>query len=413
MVYWVHVTGTTVALALDALWWVIAMRLATRTLWRVLVSVFMAVQMAAAANELIGRLGMGGVDLALILPKAAFTAVYIWHYFGLPALLLLGLIWAGARVMPYKRKSGPSQNVPTGSPTPKRPCPPEPWRRSKQPLTRRQFVGACAALAPPLFTVGLTGFALPQLDSFRVRKFTLGIAGLPRALDGMTIAHVSDIHVGPWTCGRVLRAMVAATNQLRADAVVVTGDLINFELADLSEAIGLVKAMEGRYGLWMIEGNHDLFESQMEFERRVKAAGLPLLLDESVVAMIRGYPVQLLGLRWMDGRGRDRDRLTALQMGALMQQRQADAFPIILAHHPHAFDAAVEAGLPLTLSGHTHGGQLMLDSRFGVGPALFRYWSGHYQHGRSQMIVSNGVGNMFPLRVNAPAEIVHITLRCA
>ncbi len=139
------------------------------------------------------------------------------------------------------------------------------------------------------------------------------------------------------------------------------------------------------------------------------------MFDESAVANVRGYPVQLLGLSWIGtgtGNNRQRDQTTALQMHQLMKQRETDAFPILLAHHPHAFDAAVKANLPLTLAGHTHGGYAMLDSQHGLGPALFRYWSGLYTQGRSQMIVSNGVGNMFPIRINAPAELVHITLRC-
>ena len=172
---------------------------------------------------------------------------------------------------------------------------------SAKSLTRREFIGAAAALAPPLFTVGLTGVALAQLNNFRVRRFTLSIPALPRALDGITIAHVSDIHVGRMTCGRVLREIVNTTNALRADLVLLTGDLIDYALADLSEGIALVKAMEGRYGLWMIEGNHDLLENGAEFERRVKAAGVPFLLNESAVANVRGHPVQLFGLRWVGG----------------------------------------------------------------------------------------------------------------
>jgi hypothetical protein len=66
--------------------------------------------------------------------------------------------------------------------------------------------------------------------------------------------------------------------------------------------------------------------------------------------------------------------------------------------------------MPLTISGHTHGGQLMWNERTGFGPALFRYWSGLYTRGESKLIVSNGVGNWFPLRINAPAELVHLTL---
>ncbi|HEU0039273.1 MAG TPA: hypothetical protein VFR76_08365, partial [Verrucomicrobiae bacterium] len=131
------------------------------------------------------------------------------------------------------------------------------------------------------------------------------------------------------------------------------------------------------------------------------------------VTNVRGYPVQVFSLSWTNGFPRERDRVTASQVRELMKQRQPDAFPILLAHHPHAFDAAVAADLPLTLAGHTHGGQMMFDRQHGVGPVMFRYWSGHYTRGRGQMIVSNGVGNMFPVRINAPAEIVHVTLRCA
>jgi predicted MPP superfamily phosphohydrolase len=100
-------------------------------------------------------------------------------------------------------------------------------------------------------------------------------------------------------------------------------------------------------------------------------------------------------------------------MPRLLAKRQPDAFPILLAHHPHAFDLAAEAGVPLTLSGHTHGGQLMLSRKLGFGPLMYRYWSGLYARGNSQLLVSNGVGNWFPLRVHAPAEIVHVTLRRA
>jgi hypothetical protein len=82
----------------------------------------------------------------------------------------------------------------------------------------------------------------------------------------------------------------------------------------------------------------------------------------------------------------------------------------LLAHHPHAWDVAAENGVPLVLSGHTHGGQIMLTKRIGAGPLRFRYWSGLYEKPGSRLIVSNGVGDWFPLRVNAPAEIVHITM---
>jgi hypothetical protein len=383
---------------LDAVWWVAAVRLTKKRLWQVLISVFMAAQMSALISII------GGLHWTLHAPRAAIIAVLVWHFFGLAVLLPFGIARVGARMA---RRLARLAEVRRHRPAPVAAA------ASANGVTRRQFIGAGAALAPPLFTGGLTGVALAQLNHFRVRRLTLGIPSLPRALDGLTIAHVSDIHVGKMTCGRVLQKMVATTNGLRPDLVLLTGDLINYELADLSEGIALVKAMPGRYGQWMIEGNHDLFEEGAAFERRVKAAGLPLLLDESAVADVRGYPVQFFGLSWREGDGAQFDRATALQLREVMKRRQPDAFPILLAHHPHAFDAAVKAGLPLTLSGHTHGGELMLNSRHGIGPMFFRYWSGLYKRGDSQLIVSNGVGNWFPIRINAPAEIVHLTLRRA
>ena len=378
---------------LDVVWWLAAMRLTKKTVWRALVCVFMAAQLSSALMV------AAGADLSLYIPTSALISVVIWHFFGLGLLTGIGVLYACVRMIRRHRALAPVQLTPAASPV-------------ENSISRRDFIGACAALAPPLFTFSITGIAQNQLDRFRLRRFTLSLPSLPKTLDGLTIAHVSDIHVGQWTHGPVLKKIVKTTNSLNADLVVVTGDLIDCELSDLSTAIDLVKQMRSRYGLYVIEGNHDLIENGGVFEERVKRSGLSLLLDESAICDVRGYPVQFLGLRWMDSVGSREDSVTAWQVRELVKQRRPDAFPIFLAHHPGAFDAAIEHGLPLTLSGHTHGGQLMLDRNMGVGPALFRYWSGLYKRGESQLIVSNGVGNTFPIRINAPAEIVHITLRC-
>src|SRR5207302_7240566 len=141
---------------------------------------------------------------------------------------------------------------------------------------------------------------------------------------------------------------------------------------------------------------------------RVKARA-PLLVNESRALRIRGRPVQLLGLPWE----RDEARIVN-SVRQLARQIVPGAFPILLAHHPHAFDAAAAAGIPLTVAGHTHGGQLMLSDGVGFGPLLYRYWSGLYrkpERGGASLVVSNGVGNWFPLRTGAPAEIIQLTLR--
>jgi predicted MPP superfamily phosphohydrolase len=374
-------------LAVDAAWWIFSTRLAQGVPWKIVTTIFMGAQVAGLLLIIGGRMFRGEWDR--LLPKFAVSAIFIWHFIGL-AIALIAMV-ALSVVLIAERKGVE--------------------RKDPGALSRREFLGMAAALAPPIFTLGLTGVAMMQLDRFRVRRFVLPIPELPRDLDGLTIAHVSDIHVGRFTSGRVLREMVDATNDLRADLVLLTGDLINDALADLSEGLALVKSLDPRHGLWMIEGNHDLIENGAEFERRVRESGVPFLLDESAMLTIRGVDVQILGLRWTRAHTKKRDRFISEHVRELLKQRRQDAFPILLAHHPHAFDAAAEAGVPLTLSGHTHGGQLMLNERLGFGPAMFRYWSGLYTRGGSRLVVSNGVGNWFPIRTHAPAEIVHITLR--
>ena len=381
---------------LDGVWWVLSVRLVKSPRARRLIHLFIGTQMLGLAWLLVGRSLHSGTDRWL--PTFVTAFLFIWATLLLPLLLALALtglpflLIRSILRLYQRRRSRPAHEL--SGPTA---------------YSRRQFLQWTLAAAPPLLTFSLTILATRQLHQFRVRRFTLLISGLPPDLHGMTIAQVSDMHVGRFTSGSVLREMVRVVNELRADLILLTGDLINDALADLDHGLKLVRAMEARAGLCLIEGNHDLIEDGAEFERRVKVSGLPFLLDESMIVSVGGFPVQLLGLSWTRAR-QNRDEAIARSVRQLLAQRRSDAFPILLAHHPHAFDAAAEASLPLTLSGHTHGGQLMLNERCGFGPALFRYWSGLYTRGPSKLIVSNGVGNWFPLRTNAPAEIIHLTL---
>jgi uncharacterized protein len=378
--------------SLDIIWWIVLARASNHT-GRIIISIFMIAMMLGLIGIIAARMSRAGWDR--LIPKFAVSAIFIWHFIGLGLLTLIGVllipILLGQKII--------SRNAPAKV------------EQSATGWTRRDFFHFSAAMLPPVFTFGLTGIALAQLNTVRIRRFVLPIVDLPKDLDGMTIAQVSDMHVGRFTKGEVLQKMVRLVNEMRVDLLLLTGDLINDALADLDTGLEIARAMEARFGAAIIEGNHDLIEDPREFETRVRASGIPFLLNESMIVDVRGLPVQLLGTRWPRVHGDGRDTAIGADVRKLLEQRNANAFPILLAHHPHAFDAAAEAELPLTLSGHTHGGQLMLNEQLGFGPAMFRYWSGLYERGRSKLIVSNGVGNWFPLRVNAPAEIVHLTLR--
>ncbi|PYL83714.1 MAG: hypothetical protein DMF23_08540 [Verrucomicrobia bacterium] len=383
--------------ALDIFWWAISARIAKPTFARIGVTIFALAQLAGLIWLLTQR--FAHAESMALFSKFAMATVFIWHMIFLPLLLLLAIalspilaMAALIRIARRLRNSNPASvdaNVA---------------------LSRRQFLGVALAAAPPLFNLSFATIAMRQLDQFRVRRFVLPIVGLPSDLHGLTITQISDMHVGRFTSGRVLREVVRIVNELRTDLVLLTGDLINDAIADLDHGLDLVRSMQASHGVYLIEGNHDLIENGPEFERRMKDSGIPFLLDESVVITVRGTALQLLGLSWTRAR-ENRDVAIAAAVRQLLNQRQPESFPILLAHHPHAFDAAAAASVPLTLAGHTHGGQLMLNEQYGFGPALFRYWSGLYTKGASKLIVSNGVGNWFPLRLRAPAELLHLTLR--
>ena len=397
-------------LVADLLWLVASTRLLRRARLPLSVRIANVALVVVLLGALMIVLATRRAETRVDLPQFVTSAVYIWHLLILPVLLPLMLLGGLGALVSWivrllRRRSAAARVLAepnSGGAT----------------IDRRGFLAATAAVAPPLLCFSLTGIALRQLDEFRTRRFVIPITDLPPALDGLTIAHVSDMHVGRFTTGAILREIAAATNDLRADLVLLTGDPINGAANEIPEAIEAVRRFDARTGFYTVEGNHDLFVGRAQFENRIRAAGIPLLVNESETLTVRGHPVNVLGLRWgppQDGTARPRstDDAIAASLRRLLEQRDPDAFPILLAHHPHAFDGAAAAALPLTLSGHTHGGQLMLNEDTGFGPAMFRYWSGLYSRGGSHLVVSNGIGNWFPLRVQAPAELIHLTLRRA
>lgn len=383
-------------LCADIVWWRSADRrlrvLRLATLWRTLLGAWVGAMIVYLFLICIFPAVVRRVDTPI--PPAAHATVFLWHLFVIPILIGFEFFSTTRKMI---RRTGRQEPIATPAITFSAPRP-----------TRRQLLGGLAMALPPLATGALVSRAMKQIKQPpRVRRMEIVLPQLPLHMDGMTIAHITDTHVGKFTEPGMLTALADQVNSLRADFAVVTGDLIDMSLSDLPATLDMLNRLDPRQGIVVCEGNHDLFESRHRFENRTRAAGLPLLVDQTQLINFRGSPVQFLGLKWQEGG----DELIKQNFASLRPQISPDAFPILLAHHPHAFDSAAEAGIPLTLSGHTHGGQIMLNDRIGGGPAFFRYWSGLYQKAASSLVVSNGVGVWFPLRINAPAEIIHLTLR--
>src|SRR5438477_2715783 len=181
-------------ISLDVIWWIVLSRLTNHAIGRVLVSIFMVAMMVGLIVVIAARLSRADWDR--FIPKFAVSAIFIWHFIGLGLLSLIGLalipILLGQKIARVARN--PSTTITRSIEAPA-------W-------SRREFLRFAGAMLPPVFTFSLTGIAMAQLNNIRVRRFVLPIAALPKELDGITIAQVSDMHVGRFTNGEVLQKMV-------------------------------------------------------------------------------------------------------------------------------------------------------------------------------------------------------------
>jgi predicted MPP superfamily phosphohydrolase len=266
-------------------------------------------------------------------------------------------------------------------------------------ISRRKFLYLLGYGVVPATAIGMGVHGALTREDLRVREFLIPIANLPPELEGFTIAHVSDLHSGIFVGPARLKIISDATNDLKADLVAITGDIINREMGEFPAALAAIQRIESPYGSYLCEGNHDAMPGTCVLVAACERNQLAMLFNTCRAIPIRGRRLLLGGLSWARYSQMD---IRPGMVGDLFPPRQEDDVRILLAHHPHLFDIAQDADL--LLSGHTHGGQIMFGD-IGLGRLRFKYWSGRYQRGNTTMIVSNGCGDWFPCRIGAPAEI--------
>jgi hypothetical protein len=265
-------------------------------------------------------------------------------------------------------------------------------------LSRRRFLYLAGCGAAPAVATGLGLHGLLTQDDMRVRKFDIPVADLPPGLEGFTIAHVSDLHSGIFVGPHRLKIMTDLTNDLKADLVVVTGDVINFVMEEFPDALAAIQRLESRHGLYLCEGNHDCLPGDGLVVAACRRQNLAMLWNETATLNLGGGRLLIGGLPWLaPGPGTPSRMVTDLY-----PPRAEGDVRILLAHHPHFFDVSDQ--VDLLLSGHTHGGQIMFGD-VGLGNLRFKYNSGRFHRGNMTMIVNNGCGDWFPCRIGAPAEV--------
>jgi predicted MPP superfamily phosphohydrolase len=265
-------------------------------------------------------------------------------------------------------------------------------------ISRRRFLYLAGCGAAPVAALGLGIHGMETRYDLRMRAFDIPVANLPPELEGITIAHVSDLHSGLFVGPERLKVMSDLANDLKADIVVVTGDLINRDMDEFPAALAAIRRIGSRYGMFLCEGNHDTFPGTRLVVDACRENQLAMLWNQTAPLIIRGRRILFGGLPWMNPPPGTPPEIVS----RLFPAREEGDVRVLLAHHPHFFDVAQD--VDLLLSGHTHGGQIMFGD-VGLGNLRFKYNSGRYHRGDMTMIVNNGCGDWFPCRIGAPAEV--------
>ena len=280
------------------------------------------------------------------------------------------------------------------------------WTALPWPVAAVSEASAVAVLALAVAASAI-GFAGARRTA-RVVRVTVPVAGLAPALDGFTIAQLSDVHVGPTIRRREVEAIVERVNALDADLVAITGDLVDGSVAELADEVAPLAGLASKEGTFFVTGNHDYYAGAASWIGHLRRLGMRVLLNEHVPVSRGGAELVVAGVT--DVSAGHFDRSHASDPVRALAGSPSGAFRLLLAHQPRSAPAAAAAGADLQLSGHTHGGQFWPWNHFVRLQQPFT--AGLAKLGRMWVYTSRGTGYWGPpKRVGAPSEITLLTLR--
>ncbi|MEU3103511.1 metallophosphoesterase [Streptomyces griseoflavus] len=268
--------------------------------------------------------------------------------------------------------------------------------------SRRLFVSRVVGGAAAAAAVGTVGYGTyGVLRGPRVKRVTVPLAKLPRAAHGYRIAVVSDIHLGPVLGRGFAQKVVDTINSTQPDLIAVVGDLVDGDVKDLGPAAAPLAQLRARHGSFFVTGNHEYFSGAEQWVEEVRRLGLTPLENAR-----RELPYfDLAGVN--DVAGEDEGQGPDYQRA--LGDRDRERACVLMAHQPVQIHDAVDHGVDLQLSGHTHGGQLWPASLLAgaANPTL----AGLERYGDTQLYVSRGAGAWGPpTRVGAPSDVTVIEL---
>lgn len=269
----------------------------------------------------------------------------------------------------------------------------ESGRVSRRAAIRALSAGAIGA------AVGATyhGFS-NERHQIGVTRATLPVSGLPGAFEGLRVALLTDLHLSPLVDTADIEAAVALTLAERPDLIILGGDYVTWGHEHFIGPVGeLLSPLTAPLGVMAVLGNHD---SDTEVTAALERNGFTVLRDAHTRLERRGDALDFIGVRYWT-------RQHSTLAGLIDAPGNVN---ILLAHDPRRLTEAADLNIPLVLSGHTHGGQIVLPG-LGAWNRGFPTMQGTLERDNSVLFVSRGIGMVYvPMRLNCPPEVALLTL---
>jgi predicted MPP superfamily phosphohydrolase len=262
-------------------------------------------------------------------------------------------------------------------------------------LLLRTLVGAGIGVA----TGGTAHGFLYERHRVGVTRATLPVAALPHALEGLRVALITDLHLSPMVPAEDISLAVSLATAERPDLIILGGDYVSFaDRRYIAPCAELLAPLAAPHGVFAVLGNHD---DETEMSKALVRHGVGVLADARTTLTLRGERLELVGVRFWTKRTSE---ITPLLRGA-------SGWTLLVAHDPRRIDQAAALNLPLLLSGHTHGGQIVLPGVGALAARKFPVAEGVLVRDNTTMFVSRGVGTIYvPCRIGCPPEVALLTL---
>lgn len=285
---------------------------------------------------------------------------------------------------------------------------PKPHHEHSAPRRRFLFAARNGLLAAPAMVTGYGAF----IERFRLdlREQDIRIPNLPPDLDGLRLVQLTDIHMSPFLSRQDLDRAVAMANEAKADIALVTGDLITQSGDPLDACLESLTRLRATAGVYGCMGNHEIYSEAEEYVAGQGAKlGMRFLRKQNALLRFGAAQLNLAGVDYQS-------RFKPYLVGA-EKLKAGGAVNVLLSHNPDVFPVAAGMGYDLTISGHTHGGQVnveILHQNLNVARFFTPYVDGLYEEAGASVFVSRGIGTIaMPIRIGAPPEVALLRLRRA